>query len=75
MRNVTTNELSNWPRYKYLRDELGNFHNPFDRGWKANCTEVCLPAHAPPSLAVPTGEPSEKVGLLLQQQANGKHLE
>jgi ankyrin repeat protein len=48
-RNVTTNELSNWGRYKYLHstDERGEFTNPFDRGMRKNCREVCFPAKAP----------------------------
>ncbi|KAK2078940.1 hypothetical protein QBZ16_002630 [Prototheca wickerhamii] len=39
-RNVTTNELANWHRYKYLHDAEGEFANPFDKGWRANCAEV-----------------------------------
>eukprot|EP00884_Botryococcus_braunii_P011955 jgi/Botrbrau1/20760/Bobra.0461s0002.1 len=57
VRNVTTNELANWPRYKYLRDETGNFRNPFDRGCKQNCMDVCFPALAPPSMPVPPRGP------------------
>lgn len=45
-KNVTTNELANWHRYGYLHDASGDFHNPFDRGCRANCTEVCGPALA-----------------------------
>lgn len=47
-RNVTTNELSNWHRYAYLRSEAhGDFTNPFDRGVQENCKEVCFPSLAP----------------------------
>jgi palmitoyltransferase len=42
-RNVTTNELANWHRYKYLHATNGDFHNPFDQGCKTNCMEVCYP--------------------------------
>ena len=45
-RNVTTNELANWHRYKYLHAANGEFENPFDRGCMRNCTEVCYPAKA-----------------------------
>ena len=31
-RNVTTNELANWSRYRYMKDADGDFYNPFDRG-------------------------------------------
>lgn len=46
MRNVTTNELSNWHRYRYLHGSLGEFSNPFDNGWKSNCREICWPETA-----------------------------
>jgi palmitoyltransferase ZDHHC13/17 len=43
-RNVTTNEMANWHRYKYLHDTRnGEYINPFDHGWKRNCSEVCHP--------------------------------
>lgn len=45
-RNVTTNELANWHRYKYLQAPGGDFENPFDHGCKANCVEVCMPEKA-----------------------------
>jgi len=35
-RNVTTNELANSHRYRYLRGPDGLFHNPFDLGWYRN---------------------------------------
>jgi palmitoyltransferase len=31
-RNVTTNELANWHRYKYLQAADGSFTNPFNKG-------------------------------------------
>eukprot|EP00877_Chromochloris_zofingiensis_P000754 jgi/Chrzof1/1067/Cz01g38320.t1 len=46
-RNVTTNELANWHRYKYLQDQSGNFSNPFNRGLKANCLEAFQPDQVP----------------------------
>ena len=45
-RNVTTNELSNWVRYKYLHSENGDFENPFDQGCRNNCAEICFPHKA-----------------------------
>lgn len=57
-RNVTTNELTNWHRYRYLHDRKGEFHNPFDKGWRANCVEVCDPGQAPqaPYVVLPRDE-------------------
>ncbi|KDD72068.1 hypothetical protein H632_c3917p0, partial [Helicosporidium sp. ATCC 50920] len=46
-RNVTTNELANWHRYRYLHGPSGDFQNPFDRGWRLNCWEACHPALVP----------------------------
>jgi len=42
-KNVTTNEMANWHRYKYLQRANGTFKNPFDRGFIKNCFEVLLP--------------------------------
>ena len=40
-RNLTTNEVVNWKRYRYLQDPLsGTFHNPFNRGVVENWREV-----------------------------------
>ncbi|KXZ47536.1 hypothetical protein GPECTOR_34g695 [Gonium pectorale] len=47
-RNITTNELANWHRYRYLQAPDGHsFVNPFSRGCVANCREACSPATAP----------------------------
>ena len=58
-RNVTTNELANWHRYRYLQDEEGEFFNPFDRGWKANCLEVLRPWEAPAAQHILDTNPSK----------------
>ncbi|GIL66775.1 hypothetical protein Vafri_20284 [Volvox africanus] len=47
-RNVTTNELANWHRYRYLQGPDGaTFVNPFSRGCVQNCKEACSPAMVP----------------------------
>jgi palmitoyltransferase len=46
-RNVTTNELANWHRYKYLQDGSGGFSNPFNRGIRTNCWEAFHPGATP----------------------------
>uniref|UniRef100_A0A7R9V718 S-acyltransferase n=1 Tax=Chlamydomonas euryale TaxID=1486919 RepID=A0A7R9V718_9CHLO len=43
-RNVTTNELANWHRYKYLHGPDGSFVNPFSHSCWENCTESFTPA-------------------------------
>ncbi len=42
-RNITTNEMANWPRYRYLRAPDQSFANPFDRGWRHNCLDALFP--------------------------------
>lgn len=49
---MTTNEMSNWPRYKHFRvnkdaSSGGVFHNPFDKGMRRNLHELCWPAEYP----------------------------
>lgn len=46
-RNVTTNELANWHRYKYLQASDGSFTNPFSHGCYRNCIEAHTPATTP----------------------------
>lgn len=48
-RNVTTNELANWHRYKYLQTPDGAFNNPFNKGCWHNCWEVFSPHKQPPA--------------------------
>ncbi|PRW58247.1 S-acyltransferase 24 [Chlorella sorokiniana] len=68
-RNVTTNELANWHRYKYMHGPEGDFHNPFDRGWRRNCVDTCKPTAAPASPFVLRGdETSETMALLAMEQ-------
>lgn len=81
VRNVTTNELANWHRYKYLQTANGDFSNPFDKGWRQNCYEVCSPSSIPTapytvssengrkgSHAVYTGTANEHEMLLIKGQ-------
>lgn len=37
--NMTTNEQLNWRRYDYLKNQMGQFSNPFNRGTKQNLKE------------------------------------
>ncbi|MEW5315647.1 MAG: hypothetical protein WDW38_007060 [Sanguina aurantia] len=45
-RNVTTNELTNWHRYKYLQASDGGYTNPFNKGCRDNCWEAFHPERA-----------------------------
>lgn len=50
--NMTTNEYINWHRYKHFRapaeqGEVGEFHNPFDKGALHNYHELCCPMQYP----------------------------
>lgn len=71
LRNMTTNEMANWHRYKYLHGSDGDFLNPFDQGWRANCKEVCLPGSAPQApvvLRTHQDNASETMALLKMEQ-------
>ena len=71
-KNVTTNELANWTRYKYLRGSDGTFHNPFDRGLKQNCFDVWHPDSAPlPPVVLDT---STSTMSLLKMEQGQQHL-
>ena len=63
-RNVTTNELANWPRYKYLRRGDGAFYNPFDQGCKQNCIETASPSRYPTAPAALEDSFGEEAPLL-----------
>ena len=65
---MTTNELANWTRYKYLRDQSGSFSNPFDRGCRANCLDAWHPALATPAPFVLQEEAGSKMSLLKMEQ-------
>jgi hypothetical protein len=76
-RNITTNELANWHRYKYLKDSEGQFSNPFDKGCKTNCTEALFPARTPSAPFVIPHDQPETMSLLKMEQGQlaNKHLE
>lgn len=67
-RNVTTNELANWARYRYMKDDHGDFHNPFDRGVRQNCIDTMWPeASKPAPMVLPDGQ-QETMSLLKMEQ-------
>ncbi|XP_047315169.1 probable protein S-acyltransferase 23 [Impatiens glandulifera] len=44
-RNLTTNEVANAGRYTYLRGPDGKFRNPYNRGFRKNCTDFLIHGH------------------------------
>jgi len=42
-RNLTTNEHQNARKYKYLKDEMGAFRNPYNRGCFKNFASRLFP--------------------------------
>ncbi|GAV82080.1 zf-DHHC domain-containing protein/Ank_2 domain-containing protein [Cephalotus follicularis] len=41
-RNITTNEMANVMRYSYLRGPGGRFRNPYDHGFRKNCSDFLI---------------------------------
>jgi len=41
-RNITTNEMANSARYSYLKSPDGHFQNPYDSGFRRNCTNFLV---------------------------------
>ncbi|XP_031382603.1 probable protein S-acyltransferase 23 isoform X1 [Punica granatum] len=60
-RNITTNELANAIRYGYLRGPDGRFRNPYNHGWRKNCSDFLINGHTVDEIAWPS----------LQQQVQG----
>jgi palmitoyltransferase len=67
-RNVTTNELANWHRYKYLQDVNGRFLNPFNKGIRANCFEAFHPTQVPTAPVFLPRDPEALMALGLHGQ-------
>ena len=40
--NLTSNEMFNYKRYNYLKNNRGKFHNPYNRGVMYNLAEFFL---------------------------------
>ena len=60
---------SAWCRYKYLHGTDGDFHNPFDKGCRANCADACNPTRNPGApFVLRLGEGGESMALLKMEQ-------
>ncbi|KAE8726001.1 putative protein S-acyltransferase 23 [Hibiscus syriacus] len=58
-RNITTNEVSNAIRYGYLRGPEGQFRNPYNHGYRKNCTDFLIRGYTDDEIAWP---PLQSVG-------------
>jgi hypothetical protein len=55
-------------RYKYLHGPDGDFLNPFDKGWRRNCSDTCHPQKAAASPFVLRSEEGETAALLAAER-------
>ncbi|KAL1193987.1 putative protein S-acyltransferase 23 [Cardamine amara subsp. amara] len=53
-RNITTNELWNAKRFSYLRGADGRFYNPYNHGWRWNCTDFFVHGYTRDDEVVPS---------------------
>ncbi|KAG7583774.1 Ankyrin repeat [Arabidopsis suecica] len=53
-RNITTNELWNAKRFSYLRGPDGRFYNPYNHGWRRNCTDFFVHGYTRDDEVVPS---------------------
>lgn len=67
LQNMTTNEMTNWPRYKHFRNpDTGDFMNPFDKGWLNNLHEISFPGQYP---TMPTALDIETIDKVLARES------
>ncbi|KHG18337.1 Palmitoyltransferase AKR1 [Gossypium arboreum] len=52
-RNITTNEVSNAIRYRYLHGPEGRFRNPYNHGCRKNCTDFFTRGYTDDEIAWP----------------------
>ena len=53
-RNITTNELWNTRRFSYLRGPDGRFYNPYNHGWRRNCSDFLVNGYTRDDEVVPS---------------------
>ncbi|KAF8111893.1 hypothetical protein N665_0071s0032 [Sinapis alba] len=53
-RNITTNELWNTKRFNYLRGPDGRFYNPYNHGWRRNCSDFLVHGYTRDDEVVPS---------------------
>ncbi|KAL3535935.1 hypothetical protein ACH5RR_004396 [Cinchona calisaya] len=72
-RNITTNEVANTMRYSYLRGPGGRFRNPYDHGFKKNCSDFLINGYNEDIECDEESGPSE--GISMMQMASTSNLQ
>ncbi|KAK4481944.1 hypothetical protein RD792_012857 [Penstemon davidsonii] len=65
-RNITTNEMANMMRYSYLKGPGGRFRNPYDHGFKKNCSDFLINGY---NEDIEYTEESEGIGMVHMTRA------
>ncbi|KAI4344211.1 hypothetical protein L6164_011462 [Bauhinia variegata] len=61
--NITTNEMANAMRYNYLRGPGGRFRNPYDHGFKKNCSDFLINGYNEDVECIEESGHSEGIGM------------
>ncbi|KAL5985614.1 hypothetical protein ACLOJK_027600 [Asimina triloba] len=72
-RNITTNEMANAMRYSYLRGPGGGFRNPYDHGFRKNCSDFLINGYNEDTEY--TEEPSHSEGIDLLPITRSSNLQ
>ncbi|KAF8012104.1 hypothetical protein BT93_I0281 [Corymbia citriodora subsp. variegata] len=62
--NITTNEMANAMRYSYLKGPGGRFRNPYDHGFKKNCSDFLINGYNEDVEYVEDSTHSEGIGMM-----------
>ncbi|PKA62445.1 S-acyltransferase TIP1 [Apostasia shenzhenica] len=63
-KNITTNEMANAMRYRYLRGPGGRFRNPYDHGVHRNCSDFLFKGYNEDVEVSELGSQSEELGTI-----------
>ncbi|KAK3439530.1 hypothetical protein EUGRSUZ_C04398 [Eucalyptus grandis] len=62
--NITTNEMANAMRYSYLKGPGGRFRNPYDHGFKKNCSDFLINGYNEDVEYVEDSSHAEGIGMM-----------
>lgn len=71
--NITTNEMANALRYNYLKGPGGRFRNPYDRGFRKNCSDFLFKGYNE-DIEVKEEAESEELGLIQRSRCNANSM-